>query len=437
MRDELSFANDMKFVSGQTPSRMAWICLLFLCFLILAAVMWANFAMLEEVTSGEGKVVPSSRLQVVQAPDGGIVRAINVRDGDLVEKDQILLTLDDRDAKSQLGELQQRRLALKAQILRLTAEAEERSTVEFPPELESSAPDIVAAERASFRARQTQLQHDMDDLRSELLQHEQEQRELEAQQRKLAASLELMNQELDMSRKLRKSGAIPEIDLIRLERQSVDARGELEVLEASLPRLSLVVDQARAKLSAGRNALTASVRDDLVKTIGDLGVLEESIRAVQLRVARTDLRAPVRGIVNRLSVASVGAVVQPGSNIVEIVPADDNLLVEVKIGPKDIGFITKGQSARVKMTAFDYLQYGWFDGTVTRIGADTLVDPDNHPYYLVTVRTDANAVTRNNKPIRVIPGMVATVDILTGQKSVLQYLLSPVLRARNEALRER
>ena len=437
MRDELSIVNQTRAISGHTPFVWGWIWLIVIGGLLLTAGLWAHWAVLDEVTTGEGKVVPTSRLQVVQSPYGGIVQTINVKDGELVEKGQILLSLDDRDARSQLGELRQRQLALKAQNIRLTAEAENKSDLAFPPELEADAPGIVAAERASFAARRAKSLQDVNDLRSELLQHEQEMRELEAQQKRLTESLGLMERELAISRKLAKSGAIPEIDLIKLERQYVDARGELDVLTASQPRLALIVDQARAKLDAGLNTLQASVREDLVKNIGELSVLEESMFAVELRVNRTELRAPVRGIVNRLAVSSIGGVVQPGSTIVEIVPAEESLLVEVKVGPRDIGFISKGQPARVKLTAFDFLQYGWLDGVVDRIGADTLLDAENHAYYLVTVRTNESTMGRNGSSVRIIPGMVATVDILTGQKSVLQYLISPLLRTSHEALRER
>jgi adhesin transport system membrane fusion protein len=437
VKDELVLANNMRAVSGRTPSELGWFYLLMLSSFILAAGLWAHWAVLDEVTTGEGKVVPTSRLQVVQALDGGVVRTIYVHDGDLVDKGQILLTLDDRDARSRLGELQQRRLALRAQVVRLSAEANNDTEIKFPQELEDIAPDIVAAEKNSFQARRDKFEQDMQDLHSELLQKQQELLELTAQQNKLTDSLKLMGQELELVSKLRKSGAIPEIDLIRLERQVVDARGELAVIEASLPRASIVVEQAQAKQASGRNTIKAAVREDLVKSIGELSILEQSINAVELRVNRTDLRAPARGIVNRLSVTSIGAVIQPGSSVVEIVPADDKLLIEVKVGPRDIGFIRKGQFARVKLTAFDYLQYGWFEGSVDRIGADTLVDQDNHPYFLVTVKTRENTITRNGQSVRAIPGMVASVDIVTGQKSVLQYLVSPVLRTRDEALRER
>ena len=437
MKDELVLANNLRAVSGRTPSDLGWLYLVMISSFIFAAILWAHWAVLDEVTTGEGKVVPTSRLQVVQAWDGGVVRNIYVHDGDFVEKDQILLTLDDRDARSRLGELLQRRLALRAQVVRLSAEANDSAEIKFPLELENAAAEIIAAEKNSFQARRDKIQQEMNDLHSELLQKQQELLEFNAQQHKLTESLKLMARELELARKLGKSGAIPEVELIRLERQVVEARGELAVLEASLPRAKIVVEQAQAKLATGRNEIIAAVREDLVKSFGELGILEQSIAAVELRVNRTDLRSPARGIVNRLSVASIGAVIQPGSSVVEIVPADDKLLIEVQVGPKDIGFIRKGQSARAKLTAFDYLQYGWFEGSVDRIGADTLVDQDNRPYFLVTVTTKENTIVRNGQSIRVIPGMVASVDIVTGQKSVLQYLVSPVLRARDEALRER
>lgn len=435
--DELAFANDVRMALKDAGSHSGWTFIAIVAGLLALAILWAHWAILDEVTTGDGKIISSSKLQIVQSPDGGIVREIHVADGDMVEKGQLLLKLDETEAAARLGELAQRRLYLEAQTARLKAEANGSEDIDFGAELIETASTAVQAERQAFAARQERIRNESEILRRQLLQKEQERLEATAQRAKLASSLELINRELAMTRKLAKSGAIPEIELIRLERQVGDLEGELSVLEATLPRADFAIEEAREKLASNRSIFVASAREDLAKTTGELNILEQSVIAAKQRVRQTELRAPAKGIVNRLSVTSLGAVVQPGFAIVEIVPVEDNLLVEVRIGPRNIGFIRKDQPARIKLTAFDYLQYGALNGKVDWVSADTLTDPENQPYYRVLVKTDANTITRAGEAMRAIPGMVANVDILTGRKSVLQYLLTPVLRTRDEAMRER
>jgi adhesin transport system membrane fusion protein len=435
--DELAFANDVKAALRESASHSGWTFIMILAGLMTVGIAWANWAVLDEVTTGEGKVISSSKLQVVQAADGGIVRGIFVNDGDVVDKDQLLLQLDQTEAASRLGELHQRRLSLQAQATRLSAEANGSDGLEFAADLIKAAPDAVQAERQAFAARQEKNRNEVGILRRQLSQKEQERLEMIAQRDKLTASLELINRELDMTRKLAKNGAVPEIELIRLERQVGDMQGELSVTEATLPHADFAIEEANEKLASNRSVFLASVREDLAKTIGELSILEQTIVAAEQRVKQTELRAPAKGIVNRLSITSLGAVVRPGVDIVEIVPIEENFLVEVKIGPRNIGFIRKDQPARVKLTAFDYLQYGAMTGKVEWVSADTVADPDNNPFYRVLVKTDKNSITHAGQTMRAIPGMVANVDIMTGRKSVLQYLLTPVLRTRDEAFRER
>ena len=436
-KDELAFANDVKSALKEPASHSGWTFIFIAAGILATAIVWANWAILDEVTTGDGKVISSSKLQVVQSPDGGIVRGIYVNDGDVVDKDQMLLKLDETEAAARLGELNQRRLYLEVQTTRLRAEASAAETVEFAAELVKSAPSAVQAERQAFAARQEKIRDEAEVLRRQLLQKEQEQLEMTAQREKLSGALQLINRELELTRKLAKNGALPEIELIRLERQVLDVKGELAVLEATVPRVAFAIEEANGKLASNQSGFVAMAREELAKSTGELSILQQSVVAAEQRVRQTELRAPAKGIVNRLKVTSLGAVVQPGFDIVEIVPVEDNLLVEVKIGPRNIGFIRKDQTARVKLTAFDYLQYGVLSGKVDWVSADTLTDPENNPYYRVIVRTDESSITRAGETMRAIPGMVANVDILTGRKSVLQYLLTPVLRTRDEAMRER
>lgn len=435
--DHLEFANDVRAAIESRAPGTAWMQLAAICAFLLIAGVWAHWATLDEVTSGEGKVIPSSKLQVVQTLDGGIVQEVFVREGDIVEAGQLLLRIDDTDVSAKLGELTQKQLALKAQITRLEAEAGGAGTMKDAPDVAKLAPVAFRAEQETFAARQAKLAQDKAMLASQQQQREQELAEYEAQHDKLVASMELLQREVDATRKLVKSGAVPELEFLRLERQMVDAKGEVAVLEASIPKARAAVDEARAKVQFADSTMRSEAHEDLGKALADLAIVEESLRSAQNRVVRTSVKAPARGIVNRLGFTTIGAVVQPGFDLVEIVPIDDTLRVEVEIGPRDVAFIAPGQSARVRLTAYDYQLYGILEGKVERISADTFTDQKERTFYKVLVQTDQTFIENDGKRYPILPGMVANVDILTGQKSVLDYVLSPILTIGHESMRER
>jgi adhesin transport system membrane fusion protein len=349
----------------------------------------------------------------------------------------LLLRIDDTDVSAKLGELTQKQLALKAQIARLEAEAGGSGEMKDAPDVAKLAPIAFRAEQETFASHQAKLAQDKSMLVSQQQQREQELAEYEAQHEKRVASMALLQREVDVTRKLVKSGAVPELEFLRLERQMVDAKGEVAVLAASIPKARAAVDEARAKVQFADSTMRSEAHEDLGKALGDLAIVEESLRSAQNRVVRTSVKAPVRGIVNRLGFTTIGAVVQPGFDMVEIVPIDDTLRVEVEIGPRDVAFIAPGQSARVRLTAYDYQLYGIIEGKVERISADTFTDQKERTFYKVLVQTDKNYIENNGKRYPILPGMVANVDILTGQKSVLDYVLSPILTIGHESMRER
>ncbi|MEM8876600.1 MAG: HlyD family type I secretion periplasmic adaptor subunit [Pseudomonadota bacterium] len=436
-QDDLRFANDARAATEHPGGDGAWLQIIVIALMFAAFLGWANWATVEESTTGAGQVIPSSQTQVVQTLDGGIVRDIRVREGDLVEAGQVLIEVDDTGLASTLGEVRSRRRSLEAQISRLEAEADGQDAVSFAAKLSEQAGSSVAAERAAFLSRQAQRIEETEILRQQLLQREQELRELRANEARLQATLEPLDREVELTRNLSSRGAVPQIELLRLERQFAEAKGQLQVTKAALPRAESAIDEARRRVDAVNLRFRAEAREKLALALAELAVLEETERGAADRVKRTLLRAPVRGIVNRLNVSTIGAVVRPAIDIVEITPLDDTLLIEARVRPQDVAFIRPGQAASVKLTAYDFLVYGDIGGTVERISADTIEDDQGNTFYRVIVKTEAGGLTRSGETIEILPGMVATVDILTGKKTVLDYLMKPVLRVGSEALRER
>jgi membrane fusion protein, adhesin transport system len=409
---DFAFANDIKAAVDLRTPRTSRMLLLATVAMVVTGLIWANFAILEEVTRGNGRVVPSRSTQFVQSLEGGIVNEILIQEGEIVQQNQALMRISDVKFASELGEVRERRGAMAARVARLEAEAQGRSSVSFP---EDVAAEHTAPELAVFEARVRRLHQDLDVMRQ--------------QEIRLTETLAILMKEVNLTRNLFKQKVVPEIEMLRLERQSSEMRGQLA--------------ETRAKLEHATAAFRSQAEEDLAKSRGDLAVLDETIKSAQDRVRRTELRAPVYGIVNRLNVNTVGSVVQPAANVMEIVPLDDTLLVEGRIRPADIGFIRPQQDAVVKLTAYDPSVYGSLKGKVERISADAIVDEKERAqekgetFYRVMIRTDKNYLGTPEKQLPIIPGMVTTVEILTGEKSVLDYLLKPARMIRDSALRER
>lgn len=436
-RSEFEYANAVAAAGEVATPRVAWVQLLAICGLLAAAVLWARAAVIEEVTTGTGRIIPSRQLQVVQSLEGGLVREILVREGDRVEAGQLLMRIDDTSFASRLGEMSTKRTALLAEVARLDAEAAHAATPKFDAALMKEQPRAVESERQAFIARRAKLDSEQAVLQQQLVQREQELAELRARRTKVEAQLKPLTRELALNRELSKRGAISEMEILRLERQHAELNGDRDVLVASIPRAEASIAEAKSRAANGKASFEAQVQERLVTARGDLAVMDEAMKAATDRVVRTALSSPVRGIVNKLTVTTIGAVLQPGQPLAEIVPLDDSLLVETRVRPQDVAFISPGQHATVKLTAYDYLIYGALIGKVERISADTIADQRGETFYQVIVRTEQSSLDARGKVLPVIPGMVAKVDIQTGEKTVLSYLLSPLLRARREALRER
>ncbi|WP_025994078.1 HlyD family type I secretion periplasmic adaptor subunit [Pseudomonas viridiflava] len=418
--------------SSRAMSLTVWIA----AALLLGAVLWAGFAVLEEVTTGEGKAIPSSKVQVIQNLEGGIVSDIFVREGQVVDKGDTLLRLDDTRFMSSRSESEVDRLTLTAQVERLAAEAEGRSLT-LPAEVTSSAPQVAADEQALYESRQRRLASEQRTLNEQLRQKTQELAEFRSKQEQFRSSLSLVQQELDMSAPLVSSGAVSPVEILRLKRNAVELRGSMNANTLAIPRAEAAISEIKSRVQESELAFRADAARELNEKRNDLARISASRIAIDDRMSRTTVVSPVRGIVKTLKVNTIGGVVQPGSDLLEIVPLEDNLLIEAKVRPQDVAFLHPGQKAMVKFSAYDYTLYGGLPARLELIGADTITDDKDNSFYLIQVRTDSNHLGSDSRPLLIIPGMIATVDIITGEKSVLDYLLKPVLKARAEALRER
>ena len=401
--------------------------------ILLLLVLWASFATVNEVTRGTGKVIPTSQVQVVQAVDGGVVAEILVHEGQTVEAGQTLFLIDETRFVSSLRENRVQYLALLAKAARLRALAE-NGPFQLPPEVVKEDPKLVEEERGMYEARRSELEAQLSIARQQLAQRNQELIEVRSRQAQAAQSYELTAKELAMTKPLASSGAVSDVELLRLERDVGRYRGERDQASAQTVRLQSAIAEASRKVQEQEITFRNDMRNELGETMAKLNSLSEGSTALSDRVRHANIKSPVKGTVNRLLVTTVGGVLQPGKEIVEIVPTDDALLLEARIAPKDIAFLHPGQKATVRFTAYDFAIYGGLDAVIDNIAADTITDKDGNAFYLVRVRTLKSSL---GKSMPIIPGMVAEVDIMTGKKSVLAYLLKPVLRAKSHAFTER
>jgi membrane fusion protein, adhesin transport system len=401
--------------------------------LIVLLLVWAYVAKIDEVTRGQAKVVPSRQLQVIQSLDGGIVSQILVREGQIVNMGERLIGIDATRFQSSFRENRAQYLALLAKTRRLASIAEKKP-FELPPELHSEAPDLVAAETRLYITSREELDSQIAIAKQQLEQRQQELHEATAHQLQASRGYQLSSQELAATEPLVESGAVSEVEVLRLRRDVARLRGERDQASAQVTRVRAGIQEAMSKVEQVEMEFLNRVRNELADATATLNSLAAGSEGLSDKVKQTEVRSPVRGTVKRLLVNTVGGVVLPGRDIVEIVPLDDTLLLEAKIAPRDIAFLRPNQPATVKFTAYDFVIYGGMDAEVESIGADTITDDDGNSFYLIRVRTKQSTLG-NDLPI--IPGMVAEVDILTGRKSVLSYLLKPVLRAKQYALTER
>ena len=418
--------------------RIASIVLLLLIAAMLGSgALWAHQAELDEVTTGMGSVIPSSEVQVVQNLEGGIISELLIGEGDTVEPGEVLMRIDDTSAAAGFQELREAYFGLLASSTRLTAEAAGETPV-FPDELHAERPDAVAREMQLFESRRSELTSAIAILEEQVAQRRGDLEELRSRLAGNRRSYALVNEEYNLTAPLLSQGAVARVDVIRLEREKADLSTEIRQTEIMIPNAQAALTEAQQRIVERRNNARAAALAELNDQKVRMASLAEQMRARQDRVVRTEVKSPVKGIVKSVNFKTIGGVVQPGADIVEIVPIEDTLLVEAKVKPSDVAFIHPGQDARIKLTAYDFSIYGGLDAELEQISADTIEDERGDHFYHVRVRTSETTLEgKNGESLPIIPGMIAEVDILTGKRTVLQYLMKPFIKARHKAFRER
>ncbi|EIV8500546.1 HlyD family type I secretion periplasmic adaptor subunit [Vibrio parahaemolyticus] len=452
--DELDFVDDktaaLLLNTPNSARLMLWVMVLF----FVAAIGWASWAQIDQVTVGQGKVIPSSQIQVVQNLEGGLVKEILVKEGQLVKKGQQLLLIDDTRFRSDYREREQQVANLTASVLQLSASINsvavnrdfniqdwEKSVVldygklTFPPILEETQPQLTQRQKAEYREDLDNLRNQLSVIDQQVEQKQQDLVEIEARVRNLRQSYQYAKKELDITQPLADEGVVPRIELLKLQRQVNDTRREMTSSELKIPVIKSAIKESMLNRIDVALKFRSEQQEKLNNAQDQLSALVESAVGLEDRVNRTVVVSPVTGKIKTLNVNTVGGVIQPGMDIVEIVPTEDTLLVEAKIAPKDIAFLRPNLNAIVKFTAYDFTKYGGLVGELEHISADTTQDEEGNSFYIVRVRTEKTSFGQD-ADLPIIPGMTTSVDIITGKRTVLEYLLKPILSAKTNALKE-
>ncbi len=399
-------------------------------------VVWAGMSEVDTVAQAQGKVIPAARVQLMQSLEGGLIREIHVVQGQAVEAGTLLVSLSPTQAGGEFKTRRQQALALEARMARLFAEAEGREP-RFSADIIKDSPEFVKVERSSFEGRQAEQ-----GMQAVMLEAQIEQRTKEVEESRIALataerSLEGAREERGIMEKLVAQGLEPRIELVRLDRTISEAVGRADSARVAITRAQQAIIEARARADSSQKQFRTQAREELNRATNELRAIEQTMPALEDKVDRTVVKAPVRGIVNRVFVNTVGGVAKPGDSLVELVPADDPLVVEAMISPKDIGFVLVGQTARVKLTAYDYSLFGAMPGKVVQISPDAITNERGDSFFLVRVQTERTMVENLDKKLPIMAGMQAQVDIITGSKTILAYLMKPVMAVRESAFKER
>jgi adhesin transport system membrane fusion protein len=432
-RDLERLAREMR---GRSPLRGSILLFTILAFL-LTAVIWAANTEIDDVTRADGRIVPSASIQVIEASEPGVLEALHVSEGEVVEQGALLMELDGTILDSQLDQEQQRAYGLMARIERLQSEIDE-TPLRFSPDLVARAADVVKSETALYRGRQVELQAEIDILERQRLQRRQEYEEGLVDRQTAQETLAILTEERDIMAPLVERGMEPATTLLSLRRTEAEWRGREVRARASLERLQGALDEIDDRIAAQRSRFRSAALTDLATATAELAALKPALPALQSRAARSRITAPVRGIVNRVHRTTLGSMARSGEELIEIVPLDDTLLVEAYVRPDDIAFLYPGQPVKVTITAYDSSRYGSLSGEILRIGANTITrsERSEEEVFVVEVRTTDTILDADGVAVEIMPGMVAQADFIAGRKTVLDYLMRPVVRVKERALRD-
>lgn len=421
-------------VLQRSPKRMMVVLLVISAF-FLSAILWMNWASIDVVVRGSGKVIPARQVQQVQSLEGGVVAEILVKEGDLVDAGQPLLKLSDVAFASSFQENRLKYDELRAKSIRLQAEAYGEAFND-DKELAKRAKGLIISEKSLFDSNQQQLNETLSIYEEQLRQQQKALEEAYSKTRQLKKTLQFLSKEVAIKRPLMEDRIISEIDFLQLQQRESEVSGELEIANISISRIQSSIEEAKGKLEQSRLDFGNKAKLELNEVLAEISRISEAQNALKDRVSRTTLRSPVKGVVKRLHANSIGGVVSPGEQIVEIVPLGDSLLVEVRIKPADIASIDVGQMTRLKFSAYDFAIHGSLSGEVVFISADTITDDEGNSFYTVRVMPDQAYIGHENKPMPIKVGMTSEADIITDKKTILEYILKPIHRGLEKSLTE-
>jgi adhesin transport system membrane fusion protein len=435
-KKDYEFMNSLSAaVLEAAPTRLRAV-LYFWIFAILAFLIWANFAYIDEIARGDGEVIPSGENQMIQNLEGGIVEEILVKEGDAVDKGQVLLKIDNQKSISSYSSNEIKAEALQAKILRLEAESNGED-FQVPEDVKKRLGQFIENERSLYETNKKELDSKLSALREKLVQRKQELQEAYSQRDHLESSYSMISKEVRMTRPMVAKGVRSKIDFLQLQREANEIASKYDAAKKSIPRLKSAIKEVQNNIKETKLNFQSQAKEKMNEALAELRSLRATSTALEDQVIRTIVKSPMKGIVQKLYVHTVGGVIKPGQDIMEIVPSDETLLIKVRIKPKDIAFIYKGQRAIVKFTAYDFAVYGGLEGKVVQISPDSIKDEEGNVFYEVRIKTDKNYIGRHGKKLKIIPGMTTTVDIITGKKSVLDYILKPILKTKQYTFTER
>lgn len=422
-------------MAEQTPKKMRW-ALYFWFIAIVLFLIWAALTQVDEITRGTGKVVPSGENKIIQNLEGGIVKEIYVKVGDSVKPNEALLKIDNEKSKSQLDSTSIKLLELSAKEIRLTAEANGEA-FQISDKIEKKMPLFIANERSLYLSRQKALNAKINALTDKKRQKEQELKETQERIIHLKRTNTLINEEVRMMEPMVRQGVKSKVAFMKLQREQSQIKSDLSSAKNEIPRIQAGISEIENNIKEAKISFMNKAKEELNEVTAEKMRVKENSEALADQIDRTIVRSPIHGVIQKLYVNTIGGVIQPGEDLVEIVPTDDVLWLEVKIKPSDIAFIYPGQKAVVKVSAYDFAIYGSLEGEVVHISADTTQDEKGNVFYTIHIKTKKNYLGTESKPLKIIPGMTVNVDIMTGKKSVLDYILKPILKAKQYTFTER
>ena len=446
MPDDINYAGEVDAALSRRPAFTARALSVAVALLMAALLLWAAWAPIDEVTHAEGSVVGSRSTQSVSNLEGGILQAVLVREGEIVEKGQAVAQLENVMAESSYRDALYKLVEHRLAMLRDEEPVFPGDLRAFLREILGEEPDSALVERArqivedqlnTWRAQSSKLQAELSMLEAQYAQRQSEVAEQLARKKQLDGSLVLETEQRDTTKRLLLRNNYSRMDYLGLEQKIIQTQGEIDMLAASIPKAQAMMEEARQRIGSRVAEEQLAISQEINKRRTELGSVRESLTAGGDRVTRTEVRSPVRGSVKQILVNTVGGVVKPGEAIMDIVPMDESLLVEVRVRPQDVAFLRPGQDVMIKVSAYDFSIYGGLPGKLESISADTIEDKKGDFYYLVKVRTKETAIRHNDEILPIIPGMIVVADIIIGKKTVLDYILKPVMKARQNALTER